>query len=108
VQATLSGTIRSQDAYVKVTEARYVMIFAATFRISINQVSRDLQDAPCASDKLGELAGKRNDLEQEQIVLNQILASKLPSSLRKKGLCQAIFLNEIPYHGKVEKEHEGD
>jgi putative transposase len=93
---------------VKITDLLNVLIFAAAFRISVNQACAELQNTPCASYVLKELANQLHDLEQQQIVLNQIFASKLPNSLRKKGKRIAIDLVEVPYHGKVKKEHEGE
>ena len=98
----------ARGALVKVTDILNVVIFAAAFRTSINQASASLQDAPCASYVLRELANQLHSLDQQQQVVNQILSSNLPKRLRQKGHRIAIDLVEVPYHGTVAKEHEGE
>jgi putative transposase len=98
----------ARGALVKVTDILNVVIFASAFRTSINQASLSLQGAPCASYVLFDITNQLDNIELQQKTINKILTSNLPKRLYKRPQRIAIDLIEIPYHGTVAEEHEGE
>ena len=84
---------------VQVTDLLNVLVFAATFRISINMASQNLEGAPIGATVLGELARQLNDLTSLEKQLNQLLAQVLPKRVGAKGRRVAVDLVQVPYHG---------
>jgi hypothetical protein len=83
-----------------------VLVFAAAFRISINESSRVLKDAPTSQSLMGELAANYTDLISLEIKINRNLVTLLPKQIRRKPRRIAIDLVKTPYHGTVAPEHE--
>lgn len=77
---------------VQVEDILNVLVFAAAFRISINQACHDLEGAPTGATVLGELARQLPDLDEIEADLNKILAQLLPKGLGSKGRRVAIDL----------------
>lgn len=92
----------------RVADILNVLIFAAAFRTSVNQASSDLQEAPCPSFVLGELRAQLDDIGLLERLINDMLAELLPKKLTRRARQVAIDLIDIPYHGTVEKKHEGE
>src|SRR6185503_11043526 len=61
-----------------------VLVFAAAFRISINESSRVLKDAPTSQGLMGELAANYTDLTSLEIKINRNLVTLLPKQIRRK------------------------
>jgi hypothetical protein len=83
-----------------------VLVFAAAFRISVNESCRVLKDVPTSQALLGELAHNYTDLTSLEIKINRNLVSLLPKQIRRKERRIAIDLVKTPYHGRVAPEHE--
>lgn len=85
-----------------------VIVFAAAFRISVNQSCSVLNGAPSGVTILNELAAGSTDLESLQIKYNRSLLKLLPKGLRKRERRVAIDIVKTPYHGTVEAEFEDE
>ena len=83
-----------------------VLIFAAAFRISVNQSCSVLKGVPSGVTILSELADNYTDLESLEIKYNRNLLQLLRKGLRKRKRQVAIDLVKTPYHGTVEAEFE--
>ena len=93
---------------VQVTDILNVLVFAAAFRISINQTCQELEGAPSGATVLGELACQLGGLDRLEDDLNELLGVLLPKRLDSKGRRIAIDLVRVPYHGTVHSQHEGE
>ena len=94
------------SALTRVKDILNVVIFASTFRTSINQASNELQGVPCSSYVLRQLTNNLQDIDQLEKELNKILISKLPKQLKRKKRQVAIDLVDIPYHGTTENDSD--
>ena len=57
---------------------------------------------------LGTLAGQLSDLDALEGHVNDLLARLIPKSLGKRGRRVAMDLVALPYHGTVDKAHQGE
>lgn len=94
--------------YIKVTDLLHMLIFAAAFRTSIEQATSELEGSPSPSYVLEELKRQLGSPDQLEPHLNKMLALLLPKKLRKRRHQVAIDLVEIPYHGAVAAQDEGE
>ena len=83
-----------------------VLVFAAAFRISVNESARVLKDVPTSQSILKELSNNCTQLTSLEIKINRKLVTLLPKSIRRKRRRVAIDLVKTPYHGTVAPEHE--
>ncbi len=96
------------DAKYKTKDLFNVLVFAASFRISVSQSCKNLQEAPPSSLLMENLAYQITDIERLQRGINERLAALLPKKFGHRGRQIAIDLVKIPYHGTVDPEHEGE
>ena len=97
----MPGTIESRDLL-------RVLVFAAASRLSVHQACEQLERAPSGPTVLGNLARQCSDLDALEGHLNHLLARLLPKGLGKRGRRVAIDLVALPYHGTVDKAHQGE
>jgi putative transposase len=97
----MPGTIESRDLL-------RVLVFAAASRLSVHQACEQLERAPSGPTVLGNLARQFSDLDALEGHLNHLLARLLPKGLGKRGRRVAIDLVALPYHGTVDKTHQGE
>lgn len=80
------------------------LVFAAAFRISVNESCLVLKNIPTSQSILSELAGNVTDITSLEIRINRHLVKLLPKTIRKKPRRIAIDLVKTPYHGTVAPE----
>jgi putative transposase len=97
----MPGTIESRDLL-------RVLVFAAASRLSVHQACEQLERAPSGPTVLGNLARQFSDLDALEGHLNTLLARLLPKGLGKRGRRVAVDLVALPYHGTVDKAHQGE
>jgi hypothetical protein len=83
-----------------------VLVFAAAFRLSVNESCLVLEDVPTSQSILKELSDNCTDLTSLEIKINRKLVMLLPKSIRRNKRRVAIDLVKTPYHGTVAPEHE--
>lgn len=93
---------------VQVTDLLNVVVFAAAFRLSINQACNTLEGVPTGATVLGHLADQLHDINRLEKTLNQLLAKPLPKGLGAKGRRVCVDLVRLPYHGTLKPEHDGE
>lgn len=94
-----------RGSQVQVADLLNVLVFAAAFRVSINQACQNLQGAPTGATVLGELARQLQDIDSLERELNELLAKLLPKGIGAKGRRLAIDLVQVPYHGTTQPGH---
>lgn len=90
----------------RVKDTLNVVIFAVTFRTSINQVCSELQGVPCASYVLRQLTGQFHDIVRLEKELNKVLIHQLPKQLKHKKRRVAIDVVDIPFHGTTKNDSD--
>jgi hypothetical protein len=97
----MPGAIESRDLL-------RVLVFAAASRLSVHQACDQLERAPSGPTVLGTLASQFSDLDALEGHLNDLLATLIPKSLRKRGRRVAVDLVALPYHGTVDEAHQDE
>ena len=82
--------LHDRGGRVEVADILNVVVFAAAWRISVNQACQELQGAPSGATVLGELARQLSDLDQLETDLNQRLGELVPRRVGAKGRRVAI------------------
>ena len=108
IKTLLQLSLTAKSDKVQVVDLLNVVLFAAAFRTSINQACQALESAPHPTTVRNQLSEQLSDLDLLEVTINQMLACFLPKKFTKKGQTIAIDLVDLPYHGDVEPEHEGE
>lgn len=85
-----------------------VLMFAAAFRISVNESCQVLESAPSNVTILRELSEIAPDLDSVEKQTNEHFLSMLPKGIGKKGRRVAIDIVKTPYHGTVATEYKDE
>jgi len=85
-----------------------VLVFAAACRSSIDATCTALERAPSPSKVLAECRDQLGHVQDLEYYINDLLAVLLPKHLKKKPVHISIDLHDVPFHGKLEGEHEDE
>ena len=85
-----------------------VLVFAAAFRVSVNESCQILKSVPTSVTILNELSETAIDIDKLEKKINKHFLTLLPKGLGRKGRRVAIDIVKTPYHGSVDEEHKDE